>query len=276
MKSFILFFFALKSTAFALAPSVFEDSYKWKKTSVSVCWGTVEDFKKVNPDIAENVEKRKISLLKARHLEAIQKKVQAEYTTEKTGIEFTGWTACSENPKADIVMLAVNRYKEPAQNKKESDHIILGEANIGISVLGFNKPRTGQGSLFLSKSSGSDKITSQEELLMTALHEFGHAAGLRHEHIRPEAQEDKHCKHRYHGRKFPQEELKTASVIGSYDPRSIMNYCYDWYVSDKAIIESKADIQLSPQDRQTLLCMYAPEQAAQGSCDKILAVEKFK
>jgi hypothetical protein len=69
------------------------------------------------------------------------------------------------------------------------------------------------------------KMEPLQHLKMTALHEFGHLAGLRHEHIREEAKaaEDPSCL----TGEIPGPEVKS---FGSYDPNSIMNYCWNGFL----------------------------------------------
>jgi hypothetical protein len=91
------------------------------------------------------------------------------------------------------------------------------------------------------------EINDPSVYLNTVLHEFGHAAGLRHEHERKDTPET--CKEvlrtvckaevKEDSGKAMEEITKGKSVeVGSFDSFSIMNYCYGNYLRERKEIGS--------------------------------------
>lgn len=254
--------------------TVFENLYKWNKPSVEVCWGTIEEFVSANHSLGVKIDAQDLEPLPRDIQKMIQTKIQSQYTLQKTGIEFTGWKICSQSPQADIIMYATSFYKDEKEN-------LFGSADIGMADKDLKSKRDRKGFIFLNKVEGSKEISSNEKLLLTAVHEFGHAAGLRHEHIRLGADKDENCDQRIleYG-ELVSEINATAQYVGKYDPESVMNYCYEWYLRNRQGFNSFDDIHLSAQDRQTLLCMYAPDKVPAELCgmknlkDEILDLNK--
>jgi hypothetical protein len=84
-------------------------------------------------------------------------------------------------------------------------------------------------------------------IVAIARHEFMHAVGVLHEHLRDDA--PKQCKELYAGR--PDYTGIDALRITAYDPDSIMNYCNNIYDSVRAP-------DLSPLDVTTIAYLYPP------------------
>lgn len=72
-----------------------------------------------------------------------------------------------------------------------------------------------------------------------ALHEFGHALGLLHEHLRA----DSTCEGSKYGEKAKFLPF-LGRLAGRYDPDSIMNYCENSTQTKKKAVLSKGDIQV--------------------------------
>jgi hypothetical protein len=94
----------------------------------------------------------------------------------------------------------------------------------------------------LPSCKGWRHVETQEKLnrcqILVALHEFGHAAGLAHEHKRP----DSTCKIKNDG---PEDGL---TPVGNFDKDSVMNYCPPSV--------GNFFVQLSPGDIQAINSLY--------------------
>lgn len=93
-----------------------------------------------------------------------------------------------------------------------------------------------------------------------ALHEFGHAIGLRHEHAR----KDSRCED------FPGRQESSAVDIDEYDPQSIMNYCPNM----EAMKSKKAQV-LSQGDIATITKLYGENNPSKKDLGKGCASDGF-
>lgn len=155
--------------------------------------------------------------------EFVQKNIQAEFTPERTGIHFVGWKSCEDTKKADVKIVTGNK-----------DMAGYGLATAGrISYVNENQEYEflkSHSYIYVDMGEISSKLAKPWDVYVTFLHELGHVAGLRHEHIRPEAAADPACKSLNIG---PDQELpyKHTANLSAYDPNSIMNYCFTGVVS---------------------------------------------
>ncbi|MBC7691033.1 MAG: hypothetical protein H7222_04640 [Methylotenera sp.] len=184
---------------------------KWNKTAVSVCFATTSkdltDAAYKAPSTtsrfpAEISVKPFTELLRSSAKSAIM----ATYTSESTGIHFVGWKDCSPSgePKADVVLFigpetspgiaTAGTIGDPAKDvdRNPSGH---RQTSICINPLLFQStefPAFERFSRALdAKLSAADyvKAAGGESFWQKALvHEFGHVAGLYHEHNRSEAE----------------------------------------------------------------------------------------
>lgn len=228
------------SSAHAGQEAIGEPNVTWTKRKIHVCWknGVYQQYDYLKNDLKEEYKK------------AVQQIVEQEYSIEKVGITFYGWEDCSCLNPSDYDIEIIQDNEKALSNPMVEEFRKLNAE--GYSTLG-------QGSLE-QISTVSDKLTKKvisqkrgylnrnitmprmylmarpdfrayfdsfhaiEELQLTALHEFGHAAGLRHEHIREEAKTDPNCLNRQD--KNVEILADTAVILESYDPNSIMNYCW--------------------------------------------------
>jgi hypothetical protein len=192
------------NTARAGELSLAEPEARWDKRSIRVCWQESED-----PNSRFSEAERK----------AVEESVTSEFTPDRTGIEFISWQSCEESgaKRPDVVLIQ-------SRVNRGGFFRIWGMATIGCKL--GPKDKSPFVYLFYDEALAPRyKMEPLQHLKMTALHEFGHLAGLRHEHIREEAKaaEDASCL----TGESPGPEVKS---FGSYDPNSIMNYCWNGFL----------------------------------------------
>lgn len=218
----------------SFALSVYAPDYLWSQSELRVCFAKGESTKRT--DLA--IEVKVMNWSKSKR-EKVRRWVEEEYTPERTGVHFTGWESCERDPKADIVLFTspVGLFERVISFK----HIYYGLATIGTR-LGSDKINgypDAQGALWLSDRGFSKSVT---------VHEFGHIAGLNHEHDRMEAYKDPGCLDK---------DVVAGGIPnysrreGEYDPDSVMNYCKILQGSGV-----RKDVGLSEADVKLLRKMY--------------------
>ncbi len=232
-----------------------EPRVTWTKRKVHVCW---RDGVKVDPTYIFNdftVDQK----------EVVRKVVEREFTEAKTGISFFGWESCSDiaDQKYDLEIFqdseiaATNPMVEERRKVNAEGWAILGEGSAGQSytvsdhtgavisqTTGYLNRNVVKSSMYLMVRTplfrfGKDSHQQLDQLEFTALHEFGHVAGLRHEHIREESKNDPNCNYRQDT--ASEELMQTAAMNGEYDPNSVMNYCWGAVLVQKGSKFSKKE-----------------------------------
>jgi len=240
--------------------AVYEPMVLWNKKEVSVCFfqerANLEDTELRNLDRASRKYNIRPGKLSNEKKASIKRFVQASFSTEKTGISFIGFRDCQNPVSADVVVMTKSRLSFQRSVLLKS----FGQASIGEAGV---ITRRGRG--FFSKKSGFYGTTGEKAYAYlaevdkaTTIHEFGHIAGLRHEHAREEAYEDSNCSSirgfTHRGDPLKENLYVTSEVPFSYDTRSVMNYCY--INPKRPQINSGALEVMSELDRKTLRLMY--------------------
>lgn len=246
---------------------IIAQDYVWDKKSISVCWANKELSEDMPQfSVMRSVNQEITAELNEEDQLAVQKKVQEQFNIPSVGIEFIGWQKCDPAVKPDMYIFA---FDEMAY----AEYYQPGEAEIGTSCEMFNpdlrkkeirKKIEGQhGYIFLSKATIKKlgpKVFKNTEVsfIRSALHEFGHVAGLIHEHYHKDAKHDPNCqdllKDNAHFILNPV-NLGREKTYSQYDPQSIMNGCFLVHEDEKEN-QSVVDVKLSAQDRHTLQCIY--------------------
>ncbi|MES2527949.1 MAG: M12 family metallo-peptidase [Bdellovibrionota bacterium] len=175
----------------------------WKNPQIIVCFADAEEDIRV-----ENGFKIKVKNWSKSNRKNVQKWVNEEYSEARTGIYFTGFKSCSQETEADVILF----YNSNSYIKR----FVLGDIDGVAGDLGPRKNDKVDGfpgarSLVAISKTGMNKGT--------VIHEFGHVAGLAHEHNHYDApKDDKSCPH--YERSF-----STKLEYTDFDPASIMSYC---------------------------------------------------
>jgi hypothetical protein len=156
----------------------------WKDTSISVCWEESSRF----------VAHGQMSTFADRK-ESIQKAVTSEYN--KTLIRFAGWGVCNEKSMGIRIRYG---FERPAVK------------GIGAVINGLPA-----GMELSEADTCGGRLPLEACILYNAIHEFGHALGLRHEHERVESCEN-----------ITEKNNSDGVPVGKYDKDSVMNYCLNY------------------------------------------------
>ena len=293
MKSYLLMLTIIPTIAFG---SLANYEARWSKRALSVCFSNGTSSERIElpgypgvslGDIVEFSEEEKQTILSV---------LKENFSLADVGITFTGFKDCNLTPKADVHVL-----KFLSQDPKTPAGWASGTGNPRVSST-CHSPENGctndtseyqsdreQHYVGLNFPPAPGRRTSNEaRLQLLTLHEFGHIAGLYHEHVRPERDSDRNCRDRG-GQEFgPPWELRPEVVFGPYDSNSVMNYCYlrmvNWVhgveifttrgeelpilLTDPSIYSQHQEgnrlrtvitPKLSSGDRETLRCLYVYE-----------------
>jgi hypothetical protein len=177
----------------------------WRNDEVTTCFAEGEQGRREDEGYV-----LKVRPWKEKHKAKVKQWVTEEYSAERTGIYFTGFEDCEETPNADVIIF---------HNKNSSLGTFIFGGIHGLALIG-PYPGSVKGypaaSAFVSiSSSGMDKGT--------VIHEFGHSAGLHHEHIHYDA--FKLDKGRCPSITKDNSSFTTRLRYTDYDPHSVMNYC---------------------------------------------------
>jgi hypothetical protein len=220
---FTLLFVKLGASEFSVA----EPLTLWSKNKLKTCW-ILEDTK--TQDLPIEIRKKISSAPKGSNLnfeeyQAVKNIIEENFKAENTGISFYGWNEC-QNDQADVYITT---------SQKQQPFIGFGSigdgshfTNVDVDLSTKHKEKS---FVYLSRISQSKIQNKLKALQMFALHEFGHVAGLRHEHIRDEAKNDPNCL--LSGAHTKEKKDLYTVELNEYDPNSIMNYCYIHLIHQK-------------------------------------------
>ncbi len=295
----------LLSTFKTMADSVAEPLVSWKDSSVRVCWGSHEHLSDIDTEIDLKGEMTfGVSNWSFETKKTVKDIIEKNYVKKNVGIEFTKWDICPavnsnsfKNEYDLVIFTAEPNLFSTIPWYFDQPTGLLGKAEIGekgkfekiqlqenydtnekkwYSIFMakkykrgfFEKKKTNKAFVFLRTMERNQNLLNT--LKLTALHEFGHAAGLRHEHSRHEVTTDQFCNFlddKRLGFIRPKEPMyDTAAIYTEYDPFSIMSYCYIFSISDKKYEHELNEIaqeynrsiqfSLSEGDKKTLRCLY--------------------
>ncbi len=246
----------LLASGLALADIPVESHLAWSKKSVRVCFG---DNQHRNATLAINDNSDFIEYTKDQK-KWIKEIITQEYKVSEVGIEFVGWEDCDAKVlKSDVVILRTEPVAPEGDGtfNERGGRATIGERGNSMSttnganhtIHSFEKgdPNYLNFVILNTRASNEKKIGSENYIKITALHEFGHTAGLRHQHVKlKEAMADENCK-RKKEIKLSQEDIFASTVFtGPYDNNSIMNYCYFNLLVDNGLSFKEKSLDKTP------------------------------
>ena len=218
-----------------LAETAIEPLVAWDKSEVRVCFGNQSHKSKSwvtheKYDFIEYTNQQK---------NWIKKIITKEYNDGNTGISFVGWSDCTFDLKdIDVILFRT----EPVIPESEGPvNVKGGMATLGEkgevasdldeqnhSIENYDKTKFPElNVVILNTGNTQDKKLSAEDYIgLLALHEFGHTAGLRHQHIiHQSALNDPNC-NGFESMLATEQIFHSTIFTSGYDYNSVMNYCY--------------------------------------------------
>ena len=225
LKKISLSTFILMALPISHAYGGMASNEQWKISEINVCFAEKEteyflnDMKGYKRDL-KNKEKQQI-----------QKILEEEFTTKRTGYSFFGFQNCKDTKNINVVVGVRKRFS------KSSLAGVSAMATVGPMSGPFTSYNDARGAVMLSPTN-IDKST--------IVHEFGHILSLEHEHDHPQAKSSatKSCK--FYKDNF--EDLGNH-IYSEFDETSVMNYCYTQDLSRK-------NSGLSTKDQEFILDIY--------------------
>lgn len=259
---------------FAGIKSIAEPKTKWFKNNVTVCWQNADEkipqiFSPAQADTINTLPspwEKPTDEIKA----LIKQTINSQYHKKSTGIYFDGWESCDQSPYWDLMIVTSN-----SETSELHGRTLFGQ---GVSVneiedefpVDYSQRKS---FLYFNLHNLTEGLSDEDHMRLTTVHEFGHVAGLRHEHARDESLDDPLCA------EIPTFETSSlySKIVGQYDPTSVMSYCFLELLSKQGLVinDSKAystltdqkivkrvnnkihlSIGLSSGDQRTLQCLY--------------------
>ncbi|WII71694.1 hypothetical protein QJS83_14590 [Bdellovibrio sp. 22V] len=190
---------------------------RWLNPAVKVCFANPVPDSKEKYKRAPWTEEKKLQ---------VQRWIEEEYSASRTGVHFVGFQDCVRGDRSKVI---INYRKKLSLGL---GGITWASATVGEQLSFVSKDFPGAVSEVHFFVGGFDKAT--------VVHEFGHVAGLYHEHDHPQAQG---CSVRTEDNK----ELVYVRGYTEYDRESVMSYCVTREFKDRG---------LSAGDILTLRLMY--------------------
>lgn len=215
---------------------------KWDKSELRVCFASPGQ-KRMSRFFTESKfwpSRPKLQNASKLEKQTVQKALEREFTTEKTGITFLGFKDCEKDSADVFVYFGRSGERGPVAAAKIGQDLVVDfweeyvDQEDGLtSYVSLNERRPGQRPSYvyiekfenyLARVNGKVAVTESEYLELATLHEFGHTAGLAHEDTRFEMNSNSFCGVSNVSR--DRQKNGNEEYASSYDPYSIMSYCF--------------------------------------------------
>jgi hypothetical protein len=239
-----------------LKAGIIEPFVVWDKKAIVTCWYDSAPQLALTRIKSEEVAREKYDFvpkeLSKREKRKVMEAVNLNFTPSRTGIHFVGWKGCSQTPNPDLIVMEAKSKIFIFDRPDFNGRAVIGEEGVSTTMSDGSRG-------FWIKSGRVSNIALYTQNRGTVVHEFGHVAGLRHEHIHEDAFSDERCENRIIPLDFGKPETiekpySTAIFHTTYDPNSIMNYC--WLMTERSRLNRKGRIILSEKDQATLRHYY--------------------
>jgi hypothetical protein len=238
----LLLSFVLAKTAFG---GMTVGGARWSTNSVEVCFAAKDQarssrFGEDSKTFPTHPSRVRLKNPTDSERALIESTIRGEYRLDSTGFEFTGFSECTPETKAKIFIYVGQGGPLGAGNIGENMKIDKfwtyrdEEGRQIVSPVYVKLSTALPGYLYFqnlkSLSGERSALTPKERLSLTALHEFGHAAGLLHEDERPETNRNPNCEFMNAQSMF---RVSQPIPLTPYDPASIMSYCFIDFLKNK-------------------------------------------
>ena len=226
----------LINCSLTFADTAIEPLVAWEKKEVRVCFGneTHQSRSWVSRESYDFIEYSREQKMWIKDI------ITKEYNLKDTGISFVGFQNCTTNLEdIDVILFrfepSIPEGEGPYNVKggmatlgEKGDVRSVGSDNSEESKEEYYKADFPQLNVVILNTGGANekKVDAASYIQMLALHEFGHTAGLRHQHIIMKAAEkDPNCQN-FKTTMKSEPIFQSTIFTGAYDFNSVMNYCY--------------------------------------------------
>lgn len=180
----------------------------WNQQTISVCWEP-EGYLPQHESYRQLVQEAVVNSWE-----------DALFIDEDNYIQFVGWHMCTDQD-TNSVRIQVGDFADDGPHTKALGNKLAGLKDgmlLNFEMLNWNDQCL-------------EKLGLANCIYSIAVHEFGHALGLSHEHNRPDSDRE-HCPAVY------QQGPEGDTHIREYDENSVMNYCAETYNNNGILSEN--------------------------------------
>lgn len=256
MKKTILTTFSVFLSLQSAQSGIIEPKTIWDKKRIVACFYN-EKSQLNGTSVGSYDQAREIFRFRPKELSKREKQkvvdvVMKNFSEQRTGIHFVGFKDCSQTQEFDVVVMEAKGNIPLLSRPSFNGRAVIGEAGELSSLANGD-------SGFFDKSGRIPTVALTVQKAGTIVHEFGHVAGLRHEHIHEDAFDDRNCENPIIPLDFDKPESiekphSTTLFYTDYDSQSIMNYC--WLIPNHGKLDREKGVILSQKDIETLKKFY--------------------